>query len=84
MNRAQFLRFGAGGLVGLALSALPAFRGGLSGGSYDFWFTRLRYDSGDWDVDQRMPSNLITSLIDYTTLRVDPTERVIPCPTPGC
>ena len=37
---------------------------------YDFWFTRLKYDSGDWDVDARMPSNLITSLIDYTSLRV--------------
>ena len=35
------------------------------------------YDSGDWDVDQRMPSNLITSLIDYTTLRVDPKEHVL-------
>ncbi len=51
---------------------LPAVAAG-----YDFWFTRLRYDSGDWDVDARMPSNLLTSLIDYTTLRVDPKERVI-------
>ena len=25
------------------------------------------YDSGDWDVDQRMPSNLLDSLIEYTT-----------------
>ena len=30
------------------------------------------YDSGDWDVDQRMPANMINSLIEYTTLRVDP------------
>ena len=44
---------------------------------YDFWFTRLRYDSGDWDVDQRMPSNIITSLIDYTSLRVDQKEHVL-------
>ena len=34
----------------------------------DFAFTRLQYDSGDWDVDQRMPSNLLNSLIEYTTL----------------
>ena len=46
-------------------------------GRYDFWFTRLKYDSGDWDVDARMPSNLITSLIDYTSLRVDPKEHVV-------
>ena len=44
---------------------------------FDFWFTRLQYDSGDWDVDARMPSNLITSLIDYTNLRADPKEHVI-------
>ena len=77
MNRAQFLRLGAGGLAGLALSALPRFAAASSAGSYDFWFTRLRYESGDWDVDQRMPSNVITSLIDYTTLRVDPKEHVL-------
>ena len=45
--------------------------------SYDFYFTRLMYDSGDWDVDIRMPSNVINSLVEYTTLRVDPAERII-------
>ncbi len=49
-----------------------------SGGPYDFWFTRLMYESGDWDVDQRMPSNIIDALLQYTTLRVDPVEHVIP------
>jgi hypothetical protein len=44
---------------------------------YDFYFTRLTYDSGDWDVDVRMPSNVLNSLIEYTTLRVDPVERII-------
>jgi len=73
MNRAQFLRLMLGGA---ALAALPTFARAQAG-RYDFWFTRLKYDSGDWDVDARMPSNLITSLIDYTALRVDPTERVI-------
>jgi hypothetical protein len=45
--------------------------------SYDFTFTRLMYDSGDWDVDIRMPSNVLNSLVEYTTLRVDPVERVV-------
>ena len=35
------------------------------------------YDSGDWDVDIRMPSNVLNTLVEYTTLRVDPAERVI-------
>lgn len=72
MTRSDFLRLMAGGLASAMLARPLAAAGG-----YDFWFTRLRYESGDWDVDQRMPSNLITSLIDYTTLRVDPKEHVI-------
>ena len=44
---------------------------------YDFYFTRMLYESGDWDVDIRMPSNVLNSLFDYTTLRVDPAERMI-------
>lgn len=44
---------------------------------YDFYFTRLMYESGDWDVDIRMPSNVLNSLVEYTTLKVDPTERMV-------
>ena len=44
----------------------------------DFFFTRLQYESGDWDVDQRMPSNLLNSLVEYTTLRVDVQEKIVP------
>ena len=62
-------------LGGVVTAALP--RQARATGTYDFHFTRLKYDSGDWDVDARMPSNLITSLIDYTTLRVDPKEHVL-------
>ena len=43
-----------------------------------FFFTRLQYESGDWDVDQRMPSNLLNSLIEYTTLQVDTQENIVP------
>ena len=43
-----------------------------------FFFTRLQYESGDWDVDQRMPSNVLNSLIEYTTLPVDTQENIIP------
>ncbi len=44
---------------------------------YDFYFTRLTYESGDWDVDIRMPSNVLNSLVEYTTLKVDPVERIV-------
>jgi len=46
-------------------------------GFYDFYFTRLSYESGDWDVDERMPANLLNALIEYTTIRVDLSERII-------
>ena len=55
----------------------------LMGADHDFWFTRLSYESGDWDVDERAPSNLLNALIEYTTLRVDPTERVIALADPA-
>ncbi len=44
---------------------------------HDFEFTRLRYDSGDWNVDPRMPSNLLDSLVQYTSVDVAPEERVV-------
>lgn len=51
--------------------------------SYDFYFTRLMYESGDWDVDQRMPSNILHSLVQYTSLRVDPNERILALSDPA-
>lgn len=46
--------------------------------SADFVFSRFQYASGDWDVDQRMPANLLNSLIEYTTIEIDSRERIIP------
>lgn len=42
-----------------------------------FVFTRIRYNSGDWDTDQRMPSNLLNSLVEYTTIPIDEKEKII-------
>ncbi len=74
VTRADCLRLLAAGAFGSFFTASPR---AASAEQYDFWFTRLRYDSGDWDVDQRTPANVLTSLIDYTSLRVDPEERVV-------
>ena len=81
MTRAECLRLLTGGAAGALLGALPRVAGAQP--VYDFWFTRLRYDSGDWDVDRRMPSNILTSLVDYTNLRVDPEERVVSLADPA-
>jgi len=81
MTRADALRLLTGGALGALLAGFP--RAADAQATYDFWFTRLRYDSGDWDVDQRMPANILTSLVDYTNLRVDPEERVVALADPA-
>lgn len=42
-----------------------------------FTFARIRYRSGDWDTDQRMPSNILNSLVEYTTVPVNLDEKVV-------
>lgn len=59
-----------------ALAASSAARRPLSAVS-GFTFARLRYRSGNWDADPKMPSNLLNSLVEYTSIRVDPNERIV-------
>lgn len=42
-----------------------------------FTFARLRYASGNWDADPKMPANLLNSLVEYTSIRVEATERIV-------
>lgn len=42
-----------------------------------FTFTRIKYRSGDWDTDQRMPVNLLNSLVEYTTIPINQEEKVV-------
>jgi Domain of unknown function (DUF4159) len=48
-----------------------------------FTFARLRYTSGNWDADPKMPSNLLNSLVEYTSVRVDPNERIVDVSSPN-
>lgn len=79
MTRAEFLQKTSLGLAGIYLSPLVNLRTSiLNRRRADFFFTRLQYLSGDWDVDQRMPSNVLNSLVEYTTVEVDTVEKVLP------
>jgi hypothetical protein len=42
-----------------------------------FTFARIKYRSGNWDTDQRMPSNLLNSLVEYTTIPINYEEKVV-------
>ncbi|MBA6416499.1 DUF4159 domain-containing protein [Colwellia sp. 6M3] len=79
MNRRNFIRTIS--LFSVGTFALPFLR--LSAQEQiDFFFTRLSYESGDWEVDERMPANVLNSLIEYTSLRVDIKERILPLSDP--
>ncbi|MDO6507051.1 DUF4159 domain-containing protein [Colwellia sp. 4_MG-2023] len=79
MNRRYFLK-SLSALTGItALGKVPLV---LSAPYFDFYFTRLSYESGDWEVDERMPANVLNSLIEYTSLRVDIKERIVPLSDP--
>jgi hypothetical protein len=79
MNIRYFLK-SISALSGItALGSIPSV---LSAPYFDFYFTRLSYESGDWEVDERMPANVLNSLIEYTSLRVDIKERIVPLSDP--
>jgi len=42
-----------------------------------FTFARIKYSSGDWDTDQRMPANVLNSLLEYTTIPLETEEKII-------
>lgn len=81
MDRRSFI--GACGVAGFAGLVLPARLLAAGINEYDFYFTRLSYESGDWEVDERAPANILNSLIEYTTIRVDLDERVIALADPA-
>lgn len=86
MDRRTFIK-------SLGTTGLLAALGGLYGNTraratdvandFDFYFTRLSYESGDWEVDERTPANILNSLIEYTTIRVDLRERIVALEDPA-
>lgn len=78
LSRRDLVRATLLGAAGVALAPWAEARAmALGRRRADFRFTRLQYASGDWDVDQRMPANLLHSLVQYTTVDVDTRERVV-------
>ena len=78
MNRKDFVRTLAAAGAAILAPGAELRAASLAKRRADFTFTRLQYSSGNWDVDQRMPANLLNSLIEYTTVAVDTRERVVP------
>lgn len=77
MRRRSFLRSAATAAVAAPIAAnvgslAPAFAAAPS-----FAFARVKYASGNWDTDAKMPSNILNSLVEYTSIRVDASEPVV-------
>lgn len=77
MNRRNFLKS-----AGVTAAALPVLKAANSlaapkACAQEFSFARIRYSSGNWDADPKMPANLLNSLVEYTSIKVDPLERVV-------
>ena len=63
--------------LGVAVAAAAVIPKELFGSPGRFTFARLRYQSGDWDTDPKMPANLLNSMVEYTRTPVDPREQII-------
>lgn len=62
----------------VAKPAMPRVRVPANG----FTFARMRYGSGNWDADPKMPSNILNSLVEYTSIRINPNETVVDVGSP--
>ncbi len=84
MQRRAFLKSVSLSVAGAVLSPLAnAMATAFERRRKDFTFTRLQYSSGNWDTDQRMPYNLLNSLIEYTTIEVDTREKIVALDSPA-
>lgn len=77
MKRRTFIKS-----AGAAAVTLPAFKAvnssaATSAPGTSFTFARIRYGSGNWDADPKMPANLLNSLVEYTSIKVELRERVV-------
>lgn len=83
MTRREFLRSAllATASVGFAPVA-NAFVSRFERRKSDFVFARLAYASGDWNTDERMPSNVMHSLVQYATVSLNQKEKIVPLDSP--
>jgi len=77
MKRRSFLTSASAAAVAAPLAAAAGSLIPALAASPSFAFARVRYESGNWDTDAKMPSNILNSLVEYTSIRVDTAEPVV-------
>ena len=73
-DRRNFLAQVGAALAAVALSPAAAL---ARVSTSNFTFARLRYDSGDWDYNPKVCSNVLDAVVQYTTIPVHQDEVVI-------
>ena len=68
-RRAFLSRLGAA-MAAVALAPASALAHARRATNPDFTFARLRYDSGDWDYNPKVCSNVLDAVVQYTTIPV--------------
>lgn len=71
MERRGFIKAGVAGTL------LPPATHAARRRSHDFYFTRLAYESGDWEAAPELAGHVLRALAAASLLRVDPVERVV-------
>ena len=85
LSRRRFLQCAGLGLGAAALGNTAFARSALAESSaaptprrfYEFVFARLRYESGDWDYNPKVCSNMLDAIVQYTDIPVSSQEIVI-------
>ena len=75
MKRRTFLETGVVAAVALPVSLSVNSSAAAKVSGQSFAFARIRYGSGNWDADPKMPANLLNSLVEYTSIKIDPMEK---------
>src|SRR5438270_6048346 len=82
MNRRRFLSRVGGAIAGVAAAPLVTRVAAQPRGPFEFVFARLRYDSGDWDYNPKVCSNVLDAIVQYTTIPVRQNEVVVTLDSP--
>ncbi len=77
MRRRDFLRTAATAAAAAPLASAAGAILPVLASAPAFSFARVKYASGNWDTDAKMPSNILNSLVEYTSIRIDTEERVV-------
>ena len=76
-TRRDFLQRLGAIAAGLAMTPVSGLAGVTRRARSEFTFARLRYDSGDWDYNPKVSSNVLDAVVQYTTIPVHQDEVVI-------